>query len=123
MGVLDGYDREFRLTDEHVRLVRALRVRFDDSAYDGAPGADVKRPYGNSDVLGDIASVLGVEPDLDPDGDGAEDRYSEGLVERLWRLHRETGVALQVVLATADFRPGLYRRRKYDSLGWERSGD
>jgi hypothetical protein len=41
--------------------------------------------------------------------------------ERYLRLHVETGIALQIALATGEFRPGHYRREGY--IDWKRDND
>lgn len=40
--------------------------------------------------------------------------------ERFMRLHVEAMVALQVVLAAGDFRPGRYRRAENWGIDWRR---
>jgi hypothetical protein len=51
--------REFTVTDEHLRLLRRAHVFWDEAEF-GAPSIDPKRPYGNSDVRGDMAEILDV---------------------------------------------------------------
>ena len=104
---------EFKLTENHLKLLHRMYVDFDDSAYDGAPAVDIKRPYGNSDTAGDVAEILGLEYDLDDD-------MPEELVERCLALHHETATALQIVLCTQSFKPGLYRKSsQYNDRSWE----
>jgi hypothetical protein len=45
--------------------------------------------------------------------------FTEEAEERFTRLHVETMVALQIVLATGEFRPGRYRRSKAPSIDWQ----
>jgi len=120
----------FELKEEHLKLMKEFNVDWDDRAYDGAPAIDIKRPYGNSDVHGDMLEILGWEKlkdglfkftlfgkeylikgedddrvsgyDLDEDADCDE------LNAALDKLHRETAVALQICLVTQSFRPGTY---------------
>src|SRR5262245_17189804 len=56
--VIRGVER-FTVTDEHLRLLRRAYVFWDETEF-GAPGINAKRPYGNSDVYGDIAEILGL---------------------------------------------------------------
>ena len=49
--------KRFTVTDEHLRLLRRAYVFWDETEF-GAPGINAKRPYGNSDVYGDIAEIL-----------------------------------------------------------------
>lgn len=58
----------------------------DDCEY-GAIGVDCKRPFGNSDVEGDILELLGAKPEGD-DGDAecwsrAQREYAAGLYDNL----------------------------------------
>jgi len=112
--------KEFTLTDDHLKLLRRGQVSWDDGEGDGAPGINSKKPYGNSYVAGDIAEILGA-----PDEDwiwenGHKSQVTPEAAERLMRLHVETVVALQIVLATGEFRPGRYRRAAVWTVGWRR---
>jgi hypothetical protein len=91
--------REFTVTDEHLRLLRAAYVGWDDMEF-GAPSIDPKRPYGNSDVVADI------------------EVWEEENERRLTQLHRDTETALQIVLVTGSFAAGTYRRRFPYSRDW-----
>jgi hypothetical protein len=98
--------KRFTVTDEHLRLLRRAHVSWDETEF-GAPGINPKRPYGNSNVYGDIAEILGVV-----DGewqDEVEDDWPPPELEwRFLRLHVETAIALQIGLATGEFRAGRY---------------
>lgn len=94
---------QFRLTEEHVTLIREMSIGWQDSET-GAPEVDPKRPYGNSSVERDVAELLGWEIDKH---EGLTDEQRD----RAMALHRETEVALQVVLQAGTFEPGLYVNR------------
>jgi len=96
----------FTLTDNHIRLLSAANVRWDDSEW-GAPCVDPKRPYGNSSGPPDVCRALGW-PKLGDDGSGP--CYSSDQCRDAWRLHVETRTALQVVLRSRSFVPGTYTR-------------
>ena len=100
---------EFTVTDEHLKLLRRAYVGWDDCEF-GAPAIDCKRPYGNSDVIADIAEILEVPDDQwrDEDGDAFPDAQ-----EAFTKLHAETAIVLQIALATGEFRPGRYVCEKY----------
>jgi len=83
----------FLLREEHLRLLQECYVQWQDDE-SGAPEIDPKRPYGNSDVAQDVAEILSV---------GDQDR-KEDMLE--W--HRETELALQIILSTRSFRLGRY---------------
>jgi hypothetical protein len=63
--------QRFTLTREHLKLARRMYVEWDNCEY-GAPAINPKRPYGNSDVEGDIAEILGWAWDRDNDRPEAE---------------------------------------------------
>jgi hypothetical protein len=98
---------EFTVTEDHLKLLRRAYAGWDDCEF-GAPAIDCKRPYGNSDVIGDIAEILGVE--TNDEGDVSPDENA-----RLIRLHGETATVLQIALATGEFRAGRYACDKYQS--------
>lgn len=112
----------FRLTEQHIRLLGAMYAGFDDGAYDGAPAIGIKRPYGNSDVVGDVAEILGFDDYAEAVQRGEDGTQEfEDATKELMKVHRETGTALQIVLNTQSFKPGLYGRpRQYDTRYWVR---
>lgn len=97
----------FTLTPEHVKLLRRMNVGWQDCET-GAPEIDPKRPYGNSDVPGDVADILEWEGHLVRNGWSEETEMSDAAEERALALHAETETALQVVLSTGSFEPGEY---------------
>lgn len=104
--------RKFTLTADHLTLLRAAVVRWEDCEF-GAPAIDCKRPYGNSGVLYDMAQLLHVAYDEDegefvnPDDE-----------DRLRKIHSETETALQVILATGSFATGEYVAEPWYSKNW-----
>jgi hypothetical protein len=90
----------FVLTPDHVKLLRAMYVGWQDCET-GAPEIDPKRPYGNSYVAGDVAEILGWTVDGD---DGLTDDQRDKAME----IHFETAMALQVILQTGSFEPGVF---------------
>jgi hypothetical protein len=113
---------EFTVTEDHLKLLRRVYVGYwyTGEGYYGVANISAKRPYGNSYVGRDIAEILNA-----PDGDWVyEDGEKVGVTdeadERFMRLHVETMVALQVVLAAGEFRPGHYRRTERWIDDWRR---
>jgi hypothetical protein len=109
--------REFTVTDEHLRLLRHAYVFWEEGEF-GAPSIDSKRPYGNSNVYGDIAEILDV-----PETEWTDEELNPSLDAewRFLRLHVETAVALQIALATSEFRTGRYvRGDEWRSGRWRR---
>jgi hypothetical protein len=103
--------KRFQVKDEHIKLLRRAYVGWDDGEY-GAPTIDCKRPYGNSDVEGDIGEILGIEPKHGEDG------YDDGQIMYMQQLHKETATALQIFLATGEMRVGTYQVDSY-SIDWK----
>lgn len=109
----------FVLLPEHIKLLQSMYVDWDDSAYDGAPAIDLKRPYGNSGgVEGDIVEILDL-PTIESHG---ETVIEDDVIERARELHRQTAQALQVIIRCASVEPGVYEAPRY-SQKWERVGD
>lgn len=69
--------RDFYITDDHIKLLKRMYVTWYDCEY-GAPCVDPKRPYGNSDVEGDICEILKWE-DNDENLDKARDLHREDM--------------------------------------------
>jgi hypothetical protein len=102
----------FTLTDQHIKLLRKMYVGWQDCET-GAPEIDPKRPYGNSAVAEDVAFILDEPYDPEADEDSA-------LNERMLAIHRETETALQIVLASGSFTPGVYTRSETWQNDWTR---
>lgn len=100
--------RTFVLTEQHLLLLSRAYVTWQDCET-GAPEINPKRPYGNSDVAGDVAEILGWEVPDEDDQDALD-----ALEDRAMNIHRETQTALQVVLTARSFEPGLY-----EAVGWD----
>lgn len=92
----------FDLSENHLKLLRAVRVEVGDPA----PMVGQKRPFGNSDYYGDMLEILGV--DHSPDQE-----YPPGWAERLDMLLDELAVAMEIVLRTGEFQAGTYRSDDY----------
>lgn len=63
-----------------------LNLRFDPSFEYGSLGTDCKRPFGNSDVEGDILDIIGAKPEGD---DGEEECWSRAQREYAAELYQE----------------------------------
>ena len=111
-------DQKFTLTEDHVKLLRRMYVEWQD-VETGAPEIDPKRPYGNSNVAVDIHEILTGEEIGTLRAIRMDLTCEEHDAYRI--LHRETQLALQVVLATGSFEPGDFKAEAY-SARWERVG-
>lgn len=104
--------RQFKLTSDHVKLLRAAYVSWDGCEF-GAPAIDCKRPYGNSDPYPDIAKIIGIEP-----GEDDWEPFTQDQFDYMRKKHEELETALQIVLATGAFEPGIYEANAY-SRNWQ----
>lgn len=98
--------KRFELKSEHIKLLRAAYVDWDDCEY-GAPAINCKRPYGSSAVESSIAEVLGYDKPCYECGRGWPPDVD------LRALHEETRTALQIILRTGSFTPGVYEAPDY----------
>jgi hypothetical protein len=95
----------FTLTPEHILLLRQMCVNWQDCET-GAPEIDPKRPYGNREVTTDIHAILTGES-VGYAG-SARDALTETEERTYLALHRTMDTALEVVLRTGAFVPGVY---------------
>lgn len=98
----------FHVTEEHLKLLRAANVQYEDGIEWGAAAIDPKRPYGNGDLYGDIARLVGIEP-----GPDEYDPFTEAERERMMGLHRDLATVLQIVLLVGRFEAGEYEADRY----------
>ncbi len=100
----------FDLLPEHLVLLRHMVVGWQDRET-GAPEIQPKRPYGSSKVPLDMWRILYGE---------TIDALDSQESAKLLALHRGTETALQIVLATGEFRAGRYEKSGPGHLGWRR---
>lgn len=108
---------EFELKKEHLELLKNSIVRWFDCEF-GAPCIDCKRPYGNSDVFDDIAEIINL--DKKENYDYKEDDWKEEAQDFMEDLHRQTQIALEIILHCQTFKLGKYK--KIDFGKWEYIG-
>jgi len=113
MTFLRGDKEYFELTENHIKLLKRMYVGWQDCET-GAPEINPKRPYGNSSVASDIAEILGMKENCCPHCD---EPLGDSPDDDLMDLHRETELALQIVLQTGSFETGRF---KYVGYRWER---
>ena len=104
--------KKFTLTNDHIKLIRNMCVSWEDCEF-GAPSIDCKRPYGNSDVVSDIAKILDIKP-IETDDEYV---WPKGTTELCEKIHLETKTALQIILAVGYFKVGDYMADDY-SRDW-----
>lgn len=100
----------FEVLPEHITLLRNAYVRWEDCEF-GAPAIDCKRPYGNSYVYGDIATILDIKPEKTEDG---YEEFTDEQESYMLRLHTETETVLQIIIDTGEMKPGIYTREEFE---------
>ena len=113
--------QRLEITADHLKLLQRSCWRWGEVEY-GAPEMDGKRPYGNSDVLGDIAKITGVAVPDDPwvDVDEWLDHHPD-VCARLRRTHEEMLCVMEIVTSLLTFETGVYARPDGWSP-WKRDG-
>lgn len=102
--------KKFTLTKDHIKLIRKMWVGW-QNCETGAPEIDPKRPYGNSNVPNDIHEILtGESIGLT---DSKRDVLTNEEEEKYLKLHKETEIALQIILSTGKFKIGNYECKVY----------
>ena len=104
--------QKFTVTEQHLKLMRRMNVRYENYREFGAPEIDPKRPYGNSSVYYDIGEILEIKPES---GDPEDPEYTEQQEEAMLKLHKETETSLQIALAVGYFEAGDYEADAFTS--------
>lgn len=109
--------KKFTVTDQHLKLLDRIYIGYNDWTEFGAPEVDPKRPYGNSDVFGDIGEILGIEgEEEDSWGDKC---FTEDQKNAMFALHKEMQYVLQVLVATRGVEAGTYEAGDY-GINWKK---
>ncbi len=108
----------FEIVPEHLKLLSCLHV--DRSS--NVPVFDYKKPYGNENILSDIADILNAEPSYFDDNYSPPKKiYSRAQNEFFNQLHSDLWIVLQIVLSTKNFSAGKYcRSNQWDWASWEK---
>lgn len=101
------------ITAGHLKLLRKMNIRWNGCEF-GAPAVDCKRPYGNRDVYGDIADILGLQK---PDFDAGED-WEPSALDLMDQIHADMQDVLQAVVQLGCVEPGMYVSEDYGTT-WE----
>lgn len=104
------------ITDAHLNLLARMCVGWCGDEF-GAPEIDPKRPYGNSDVYGDLAEILNSNP-----ADDRHRKYSAAERTDMRTLHEEMRHVLQILVrhAGSGIRAGqVYERKESWDRRWE----
>lgn len=100
----------FTLTEDHIKVISNMYTYAGD--YNLAQ-IDTRRPYGNTNFIKDIHFIINDE--LDYNYELTQEDYEAGI-----KLQAQIPIALQIILCTASFVPGVYSKRsRYDEHSWE----
>lgn len=105
----------FELKQVHLDLLKQTAISWDSCEY-GAPCIDCKRPYGNSDVEDDMAEIIKLPKK--GNWDSEEEMWNEETQEKLADLHKETQIALQIILHCQTFELGKYKLSEEGYQNW-----
>jgi hypothetical protein len=109
----------FTVTEDHLKLLPHLNIKSGSWDY-GAPGTDAKRPFGNSDVLGDMYEILTGAEDHYVE-DSGEDLITDELAKQYVRLYEEMGTVLLICAQNNGVELGEYISAKYFNE-WTKDG-
>ena len=125
-------DQRLTVTKVHLALLSRLILR----SQEGVPAVDTKRPYGNSDVLGDLREIYGEVTDFEIvkiedggtlvlDSDRVVSRSdgpagSENFEDTLWRYHSEMTTVLEILIDNLSIDESTYIRSSAWGRRWDR---
>lgn len=107
--------KEFFVTENHIKLLKSLYIGWDDTEF-GSPSIDPKRPFGNSDVYGDMAEILGIEL-----AEYGTEKY-EKQIDSLDKGYHDLQLCLQILVSNLSIQVGKYiQTKEYDSSSWRKA--
>ena len=105
---------KIEITQQHIDLIRRYWINWywtnePEGYFCGVPNIGLYRPYGNSDVLSDIAEILDIkQPNWD-----ADENWTDNQLKEIALLHRGAGYALEIMLQHGQLAPGTYTSTNY----------
>lgn len=105
--------KEFEVTENHLKLIKRNQIEwvfFRDDYNGGHFYQDLKRPYGNSDWIGDIGEILGIKPDCVNQADDEDRWYSESLEFFLVCHHIDMRIVMEILCQNLSIQVGKYKR-------------
>jgi hypothetical protein len=113
--------KTFEVSENHLKLIKRNQIEwvfFRDGYNSGHFYQDCKRPYGNSDWVGDIAEILGIEPDCSNPNDEDEKWFSESLEYFLVCHHIDMRIVMEILCQNLSIHKGKYERESVYSSDW-----
>lgn len=99
----------FKVTEAHLKLLKRAYVDWNNCEF-GAPEINPKRPYGNSDVVGDILEIIGIP----------YNEENKALEDFAIKLHNDTETVLQICLHTQQFKEGEFVKESFIDIWKEK---
>lgn len=113
--------KEFEVTENHLKLIKRNQIEWifhRDDCNAGHFYQDIKRPYGNSDWLNDIAEILGVEPDCSNPNDEDDKWFSDSLEYYLVCHHIDMKITMEILCQNLSIQKGKYKRNSIYGGEW-----
>lgn len=112
----------FTITEDHLKLAKRCHFHHDTSWYQfGAPAVGQKRPYGNSDVVGDIIEILGWGDEKEWSEEDGYWSFKKDVEQKALAIHSEMATVFQIAACTLKFEVGAYKKMdEYNVLSWEK---
>lgn len=105
------------VTDNHIKLLKNLYISWWDCEF-GSPCVDCKRPFGNGDVYGDMAEILGIKL---PDEEENYEEYTK-VTDSLLKGYQELQECLQILCRNLSIEKGVYICDDYET-NWRRENN
>lgn len=106
--------KTLKVTENHIKLLKKLYIAWSEDEF-GGPCIDSKRPFGNSDVISDLAEILGINL---PDPTEEYLKYDK-IAGSLMKGYRELQDCLQILCQNLSIEIGTYECDDYD-INWRK---
>lgn len=111
----------FEVTENHLKLIKRNVIEWVFHSNDYNAGhfyQDIKRPYGNSDWVSDIAEILGIEADCHTEDDFENKYFSESLEYFLVCHHIDMRIVMEILCQNLSIQKGKYVRNSIYLGDW-----
>lgn len=113
---------DFVVTENHLKLIKRNEIEFvffKEGYNSGHFYQDIVRPYGNSNWIGDIAQILGIEEDMVNPKDREEKWFSDSLEFFLVCHHIDMMIVMEILCQNLSIKVGKYKRSSAYGGKWE----
>lgn len=115
---------KFTLTEDHLKLAKRSHFGHDTNWFQfGGAAVGQKRPYGNSDIVGDIIEILGWSDEKEWNEEDGYWSFNKQVEEKALAIHSEMATVFQIAACTLSWCAGVYEcENDCDQLSWRRIG-